>query len=152
MSPKATEISAGTAPVVSVVILNFNGGDDTIHCLSSVLNETVASVSFEVIVVDNGSTDDSAEAIARQFPQIRLIETGSNLGFSRGANLGAAAASGEFVAFLNNDVRVDSEWLSPLVHLLRRDVSLAAAGCTIMSWEGTLVEFSGIRGDAFSLS
>ncbi|HUF17879.1 MAG TPA: glycosyltransferase [Thermoanaerobaculia bacterium] len=136
---------------VSIVILNFNGGDHTSACLRSLWKLTYPPGSVEIIVVDNASSDGSAEAISEGFPGVNLVRSPENVGFSRGANLGAEHATGEFLAFLNNDMKVDPSWLDPLVAAMR-DPQVACAGSIIRNWKGSLVDFSGRRGDAFSLA
>ena len=89
-------------PEVSVVVVNYNTREATAACIRSVLDESPA-VDLEVIVVDNGSTDGSAAAFRERFPEVVTIEAGENLGFARGVNLGARAATGEWVLLLNPD-------------------------------------------------
>ncbi|CAN5275634.1 N/A [soil metagenome] len=90
---------------VSVVVVNFNTRDKTIECLYSVMNQGLGD-DLELILVDNGSTDGSAEAIRLAFPAMTVIEAGENLGFARGVNLGARHASKHFVLLLNPDTVV----------------------------------------------
>lgn len=90
--------------LVSVVILNWNGKDDTLACLRSL--EGLRYTSLQTIVVDNGSTDDSVVAIRRAFPTVEVMETGENLGFAEGNNVGmrhALASGAEYLLVLNND-------------------------------------------------
>jgi len=87
---------------ISVIIVNWNTRDLTLAAVRSVLDqETVATL--DVIVVDNGSDDDSVAALRAEFADIRVIETGRNLGFSRGNNVGLARARGEYTLLLNSD-------------------------------------------------
>jgi GT2 family glycosyltransferase len=95
-------------PSVSVVILNWNGKQDTLECLTSVMRMDYPSV--DVIVVDNGSIDGSAAAIRATFPDVTLLETGSNLGYAGGNNVGMRYAmehGAQYVLLLNNDTVVD---------------------------------------------
>jgi GT2 family glycosyltransferase len=95
-------------PSVSVVILNWNGKQDTLECLASIRRIDYPNV--EVIVVDNGSTDGSATAIQATFPDVTLLETGSNLGYAGGNNVGMRYAmehGAQYVLLLNNDTVVD---------------------------------------------
>ena len=86
-------------------MVNWNTRDMTLACLASVYRETVRT-AFEIVLVDNGSRDGSAEAIARDFPQVRLIAEGANHGFARGNNIAAAAARGRRLLLLNTDTLV----------------------------------------------
>lgn len=90
-------------PKVTVIIVNWNGGDLLLRCLSDLLVQTYAP--HEVIVIDNASTDGSGQAAATRFPQIRVIDAGSNLGFAAGNNLAVSLASKEstWIALLNPD-------------------------------------------------
>lgn len=103
-------------PLVAVVILNWNGLADTLECLRSV--SALAWDRLDVIVVDNGSTDESVAAIRRQFPSVELIETGQNLGYAEGNNVGirrAVAGGADFALILNNDTTCDSQLVARLV-------------------------------------
>src|SRR5581483_12156776 len=114
--------SAGALPRVHVVILNWNGWENTSVCLSSV--QQLDYENRHVVVVDNGSTDESAAYIRREFPNVELIETGINLGFAGGCNAGIRRAmdeSADYVWLLNNDTRVSVNALRALVDRAERD-------------------------------
>ena len=100
-------------PRVSVIILNWNGRDYLAACLPSLLRQTYPN--FEVVVVDNGSTDGSGAFVEQQFPQARLIGNDRNLGFAAANNQAIRATQGEFVALLNNDTVADPRWLEALL-------------------------------------
>jgi len=96
---------------IFVILLNWNGKDDTLNCLKSLKQVTTA---HQVIVVDNGSKDDSASAIRKEFPNITLIETGENLGYAEGNNVGirhALQAEADYIFILNNDTKVEPDIL-----------------------------------------
>jgi GT2 family glycosyltransferase len=100
-------------PKVSIIVLNWNGKNDTIECLRSV--RQIDYSNYDVIVVDNDSNDDSAEAISKNFPEATLIETTRNLGYAGGNNVGirfALAKEADFILLLNNDTIVDSQLLN----------------------------------------
>lgn len=90
---------------VSIVIISYNTRQMTLDCLRSVYVQT-KDMAFEVIVLDNASTDGSAEVIAREFPQARLIASKENLGFAKGNNVAAREAIGEFLLLLNPDTLI----------------------------------------------
>lgn len=98
---------------VSVVVLNWNGRGHLDVCLRSLRHQSFSDV--EVILVDNASTDGSAAFVRQRFPEVRVIENSANLGFCAGNNVGIRAASGRFVALLNNDTEVSPDWLTQLL-------------------------------------
>ena len=100
-------------PRVSVVIVNWNGKHLLGECLNSLRTQTYKH--FEIILVDNGSHDGSQEYVQEHFHEVRLIALQRNSGFAGGNNAGIRAASGKYIAFLNNDTKVDPAWLTNLL-------------------------------------
>jgi len=98
--------------MISVVVLNYNGQRYLNDCLSSLAAQTFCD--FEVIVVDNASTDGSVEHIKANFPWVRLVINKENRGFAGGTNSGIRAAEGELILTFNNDARADSRLLEHL--------------------------------------
>lgn len=98
---------------ISIIIVNYNGLRFLKGCLDSVLPQCDAAT--EVIVVDNGSRDGSAEFLAAEYPSVRLLRSDVNLGFAGGNNFGVRAANGELIILLNNDTVVRDGWLRGLV-------------------------------------
>ncbi len=104
------------SPRVAVIILNWNGKEDTLECLASV--GQLDYPNYEVVVVDNGSSDDSTNAISKQYPDVTVLQTGENLGYAGGNNVGIRWALGhdaDFVFLLNNDTIVSPDLLSAFV-------------------------------------
>lgn len=101
-------------PKVSVVTVNYNGERFLKGLLESIAKQTYSA--FETIVVDNASTDTSVVELQRRFPSVRIVTSGTNLGFAGGNNLGAQQARGDLIAFINNDAVVDEYWLERLVN------------------------------------
>lgn len=117
---------------VSIVIVNWNGKDDTIVCLSSIRTLKKTGVVLDTIVVDNGSTNDSIQAIKAAHPWVRIISLFSNVGFTGGSNVGIRDAlkhKADYVWLLNNDTIVDKDALS-LVNAFD-DESVGVAGSKI---------------------
>ncbi|MEM2618598.1 MAG: glycosyltransferase family 2 protein [Candidatus Hadarchaeales archaeon] len=115
-------------PLVSIVILNYNGKEFVDRCLHSVLNTDYPN--FEVIFVDNASTDRSLEHAKKKFghdPRLKFVANDKNYGFAGGNNIGLDHACGEYIVFLNNDTQVDSNWLSELIQVMDSDSSIGAA-------------------------
>jgi GT2 family glycosyltransferase len=100
-------------PAISVIILNYDGRDWLPDCLDALAAQQDAPDS-ETLIVDNGSRDDSVDLVRTRYPRVRVIETGTNLGFAAGNNAGARDARGAWLAFLNNDTIADRAWLSEL--------------------------------------
>ncbi|MGC9347636.1 MAG: glycosyltransferase family 2 protein [Anaerolineae bacterium] len=120
------ETRALGSPSVSVVIVTYNGLRYLDACLSAVLNDVTKRT--EVIVVDNASTDGSADEIAARFPSVRLVRNETNRGFAAACNQGARMAEGEVLVFLNQDTEVRPGWLSGLIApLAEPDVGLTTS-------------------------
>ncbi len=103
-----------TESLTSIVVLNYNAGDLLLNCIESIYK--TQTHKFEVIVVDNISTDNSHKKCKEKFPQIRLIENKENLGYCEGNNVGIRNANGEFIVILNPDTKVEPDWLIELFH------------------------------------
>jgi GT2 family glycosyltransferase/glycosyltransferase involved in cell wall biosynthesis len=124
---------ANTRPSVesaSVVIPNWNGRDLLERYLPSVVTALAGNPRNEIIVVDNGSEDGSAEYVRKAFPQVRLLALDRNLGFGGGSNAGFREASNDIVVLLNSDMRVDPGFLAPLLDGFS-DESVFAVSCQI---------------------
>lgn len=139
-------------PTVSVVLVNYNGVAHLGPCLESLESLDYPADLVEVIVVDNASHDGSLAWLAEHWPRVKRIANCENVGFSRACNSAARAGTGELVAFLNNDMRVDPDWLNGLLAAMERDPAIACAGSMIMDWEGRSVEYAGRYDDVFSIA
>jgi GT2 family glycosyltransferase len=119
-------------PKVSIIILNWNGKEDTIECLDSCKKITYSN--YEIILVDNGSTDGSAEYFKNMYPEIRIIENGTNLGFAEGNNIALRwilANGTDYVLLLNNDTIVDPNFLSELMDVAKNTPEIGVVGPTV---------------------
>jgi GT2 family glycosyltransferase len=125
------------APELSVVVLSWNTRDLLLACLAALFAEQPA-VRREVIVVDNGSTDGSAAAVAAAFPQVALLANAENRLYSAGNNQGVAAARGEFVCLLNSDTEVRPGALDRLVAFLRAHPGHGAVAPKLVDPDGTV--------------
>ena len=138
---------------VSLVIPNWNGLRHLRTCLDAALAQTVSSC--EVVLVDNGSTDGSAEFVARNYPQVRILRKEQNLGFAAATNLGIRNTQGDYVATLNNDTEAQPTWLESLVQAMESasDVGMCASKMLfydrrdIVNSAGIAVDKAGIAWD-----
>lgn len=124
------ESNAGIkTPEVAIIILNWNGIVDTLACLASL--SRLDYPTYKIIVVDNGSCDDSVTAIRVAYPQVILIETGDNLGYVGGNNIGlnhASTLGADYALLLNNDTEVAPDFLSVLIQAAEADPKVAIVG------------------------
>lgn len=130
-------------PHVIIILVNWNGKKDTLACLQSL--RQVSYPVFQVLVVDNGSADDSTAVIKTSFPEVNLIETGKNLGFVGGNNLGleyARGAGADYALLLNNDTEVEPDFLTHLVDALEADPGAGIAGPSIYYYDQPQVLWS----------
>jgi GT2 family glycosyltransferase len=124
-TPHSFEQRNRSLPGCSVIIVNFNGLHHLKKCLPSILRQHYPD--YELIVVDNASTDGSIAFLEKEFPQVKLIRNQENLGYSGAVNAGSRHASGEYLAVLNQDTQVDPEWLKEMVIALEDDQHAAMA-------------------------
>lgn len=115
-------MTCDAAPVVAIIVLTWNQCDLTIACLKSLTKTYHPDDEPCIIVVDNGSTDDTVTAVRHRFPTIMVLETRTNLGYAAGNNVGirhALALGADVVCILNNDVIVEPDFLKPLLAVLQ---------------------------------
>ncbi len=112
-------------PPVTLVILNYNGIRYIKNCLDSVLATDYPN--FKVTVIDNASTDGSAEFIEENYPEIKLVKFRKNYGFAKAYNLALKSINSKYMALLNNDIEVEPDWLEKLVLHMEKDEKAAAA-------------------------
>lgn len=135
-------VPTSAQPKVSIVIPVYNKIEYTVACLRS-LGEHAGSTSFEVIVVDDGSSDTTPEQLA-EIEGIRVLRNEQNLGFIGSCNAGAALARGEFVLFLNNDTVVTKGWLEALIACFAEETDAGLVGAKLVYPDGRLQEAGGI--------
>ena len=118
--------------IVSIVIPHWNNVDILTECLESISATDFDSV--ETIVVDNASTDNSVASVRSNYPNVKLIENDKNYGYAGGCNIGAEAASGDFLIFLNNDTVQEKDWISNLIKTINSDDKIAAVQPKILNY------------------
>ena len=132
---------------VSVIIPNWNGAEHLPECLESLERQTFRE--FEVVMVDNGSTDDSLELIQRDYPWVRIVRNESNLGFSAAVNAGIRETTAGYVVLLNNDTKASSDWLEKLISAMDAEPGASFAACKMLHYDPPHPIDS--AGDRFSL-
>lgn len=132
ISPACTPIHC----LVSVIIVNFNTRDYLVGCLRSVFEQT-KNVSFEVIVIDNASSDDSVQVVKYNYPKVTVIESDRNLGFGAANNRAFDEAKGKYVFFLNPDTVLMNDAVSILAAYLDANASVALCGGNLFTAGGT---------------
>lgn len=128
---------------VSVAVVSWNGRRHLETCLPALRDQLDPGVPFEVLLLDNGSSDGTAEWARRRHPEVRLVESSVNLGFCAGNNRLIEAADGDAVALLNNDTRPEPGWLAALVDALAAAPDdVAAVSGKIVDWPGERLDFA----------
>jgi GT2 family glycosyltransferase len=128
---------SNNSAVVSIVIVSWNARDFLLQCLES-LTPAVCRFPMEIIVVDNDSSDGSAEMVENNFPKVRLIRNPTNLGFAKANNLGIAASAGRYVCLINSDVKVLPDCISRLVDYCEQNPDVGMVGPRIIGGDGKL--------------
>lgn len=123
-------LSVKDLPLVTMLVPNYNGEKYLKSCLNSLLATDYPN--FRVIVVDNGSTDNSVEFIKKNYPTVRMIRNNENLGYARAINVAMESVESEYVVFLNNDIIVESNWLRQLMLYMNSIKKVAAANPKIL--------------------
>jgi GT2 family glycosyltransferase/Tfp pilus assembly protein PilF len=141
ITPK--EHAAGKPVKCSIIIPVYNGLDYTENCIESLLKDE-SKADFEIIVIDNGSTDDTPIYLASLDDRVKTISPGSNLGFSMANNLGAQKASGEYLILLNNDTIPEQGWLDALVSTADSDGKIGIVGAKLLYPIDRLVQHAGV--------
>jgi GT2 family glycosyltransferase len=138
-----------TFPPASIIVVGFNSATWLPGCLNS-LGEQDYPGRFEIIFVDNSSTDESVTLVRDGFPSVRIVESGGNLGYAGGNNAGAWHATGDILAFVNPDTIAQPDWLAELVRPLLEDQTIGATTSKIVLMDQP--EIINTCGNAISLS
>ncbi len=116
---------------VSIIIINYNTFQLTCNCISSVIEKTT-SINYEIILVDNASTECDAEKFKTLFPKIKLVKSETNIGFSKGNNLGIKNAKGDFILLLNSDTKLMENSISISYNELIKQNGAGVITCTLI--------------------
>ncbi|GKU27269.1 rhamnosyltransferase [Clostridium folliculivorans] len=142
-------------PKVCIILLNYNGIKDTIECIESLNN--IDYNNYEIIIVDNNSSDNSQEIIQKKFPEHTFIQTGKNLGYAAGNNMGIRVAldrEADYICVINNDVIVEKDFLTKMILYMEANTNIGVCGPTICEYmdrnkiqsSGALIDLS--KGEA----
>jgi len=137
-------------PLVSIVILNYNGKKYIKNCIESIKNQKYSNI--ELILVDNASTDGSMVGLKKLYPEIKLIINNQNLGSAKANNIGAESSKGEYLFFLNIDTKLDSYCIDNLVETFKSDTEIGICACKELSYDGKIQWNCGIAVDIFGYS
>ena len=133
------------SPKLVIAILNFNTRNFLEKYLPSVLHTDYPN--YEILVIDNASTDDSVAFLENTYPQIRVVQLDRNHGFAGGYNEGMKGIEGDYYVLLNSDVEVTPDWVTPIVQHMELDGNVAASQPKILSYrEGHMFEYAGACG------
>lgn len=138
-------------PTVSIIIVNYNGKKYLEKCFESLMK--INYKNYEVILVDNNSTDDSIEFVKNTYPSVMIIKLDKNYGFAEPNNIGAKNAKGDFLAFLNNDTIVNPDFIAEMVKVLEQDSKIAICQSLLLKLNGDVDssgDFVDILGRAYS--
>jgi hypothetical protein len=131
-------------PLCSIVTLNYNGKAHLDDCFNSIRKLSYPKSRYEVIMVDNASTDGSADYVEKNFPEVRVLRLEKNYGNAEGANKGFEAAKGDCLVILDNDTKVDKEWLTELVKTAMKDEKTGICGSKVMDFrDPNIIQFAG---------
>ncbi|WP_144940559.1 glycosyltransferase family 2 protein [Paenibacillus sp. 32O-W] len=122
---------------LSIIILNYNTRELTLKALRSVYASRTG-YQFEVILIDNASSDSSVEKIREEFPQVQLIENQENVGFAKANNQGMRIATGRYILLLNSDTIVQTDTLEIMVRFMDEHPDVGASGCKVILPDGSL--------------
>jgi GT2 family glycosyltransferase len=127
--------SINSRPKVSVIIINFNTKQLTVQCIDSVIEKT-KGVSFEIILVDNASTECNPTVFKELFPSITLVQSATNSGFAKGNNQGIAVSNGEYILLLNSDTQLLNDAISLSVNALEARLDVGVLTCRLLYPDG----------------
>lgn len=149
LEPQPLEISGDTSiemKPVAVIILNWNGAELMRRYLPSVVRHTPTEIA-DIVVADNGSTDDSLQLLAEEFPSVKVLRFDKNLGYAEGYNEAIRRAGSRYTVLLNSDVEVKDDWLTPLYRYMETHPNVAAVQPKILSLtDPTKFEYAGAAG------
>lgn len=134
-----------SGPLFTVLIVNFNGARHLPPCLAALEHQAFPRHRFEVVLVDNASSDNSVSLVARDFPWVRVVQTGANAGFAGGNNAGLPQARGRFVVLLNTDTIPDPHWLAELAAAVEENPGAGVASKLVFAGDPATLNSAGLQ-------
>lgn len=131
-------------PEISILIVNYNGAHHLPACLDSLKRQTFSAKRFEVLIVDNHSSDQSIPLLRSSYPWCRLIPLASNHGFAQGNNIGIHFARGKRIVLLNNDTIADPHWLRELIRISDRHPTACIASKLVFAHQPEIINSTGL--------
>jgi GT2 family glycosyltransferase len=140
-------------PNLSIIIVTYNASEDIAPCLQSIIRQRYHDAPIEIIIVDNASSDGTAEIVRERFPLVTLIQNQKNIGFAAAVNQGVAASTGNVLLLLNPDMEMSDDSLDTSISFLAQHPEIDILGCKLLNVDGTLQEscerFPSIAGNIF---
>lgn len=130
-------------PIISIIVINLNGRTLLAECFDSLFAQNYTQSKIEIILVDNGSIDQSIQFVKENYPDVRVVEAGRNLGFAGGNNAGAEIATGEYLALINNDAVAHPQWLASMVEVAVQQPEYVCIASKILNQTGQTIDFVG---------
>ena len=141
---KAISFRKANNPEISIIIPVFNKWEFTYSCLASLKENIERELAYEIIIVDNASSDRTPIIIKNKFKNIHYLRNKKNLGFVGGCNLGASHSHGKYIVFLNNDTIIKKNWLESLLNTFKNNQNIGLVGSKLVYPDGRLQEAGGI--------
>jgi GT2 family glycosyltransferase/glycosyltransferase involved in cell wall biosynthesis len=129
---------------ISFLIVNYNGKEHLKECFNTLNKLNYPKEKIEIIMVDNGSEDNSVEFVRNKYKNIKIIQNSMNEGFAKPNNDAAKIATGDYLAMINNDMKLDSNWINDMLESLNNcDDDYVCVGSKILNWDGSKLDFAG---------
>lgn len=123
---------------LSIIVVSYNTKNLTTQTIQSVVSTLKNNVDYEIIVSDNNSTDESIEFLKNKFPQVKIIENSSNLGFAKANNIAIKQSTGKYVLLLNSDTLVKDNCIQICLNYIDKHIDVGALGCKVLLENGLL--------------
>lgn len=133
-------------PLVFLIVLNYKGYEDTCECVDNLLQQDYEN--YKILILDNDSQDQSYEKLIMRYPDIQIIQTGKNLGYAGGNNIGIQIAikeGAQYIGILNNDIKAETGVISEMVKVFAHDERLGMVGPAICEWDSDIIQSAGAK-------